>query len=65
VTVLSTCRGPPHEIPRDLQNFLDLPNAGGGNIGGGRVSNGLGNAAAGFGGALAGELMDVPAASQI
>ena len=39
---------------RDVQNFLDLPNAGGGNFGGGRVSNGLGNAAAGFGGALAG-----------
>src|SRR6185295_6689491 len=42
----------------ELSDFLDLPNAGGGNLGGGRPSTrpstGLGNAAAGFGGALAG-----------
>jgi hypothetical protein len=41
-----------------LQNFLDLPNAGGGNLGGvrpsTRPSNGFGNVAAGVGGALAG-----------
>ncbi len=39
---------------RDLNNFLDLPNVGGGNFGGGRPSSGLGNAGAAFGGALAG-----------
>ena len=41
---------------RDVQNFLNLPNAGlgGGNVGAGRPSSGLGNAAAIAGGALAG-----------
>jgi hypothetical protein len=39
---------------RDLQNFLDLPGGGRGSVGGGVGSNRLGNAAAGFGGALAG-----------
>ena len=40
---------------RDVQDFLNLPNAGGGNVGAGRPSSGFGNTAAAIaGGALAG-----------